>query len=129
MTKEFLKQHLEKLKEAKALEFEIQNMQNMVKSPTLSWTPIAHTNSDKIGEIVSKIEIKQVRLLAKINAILEEEKEIERVIDTLKDGREKAVCRYRYISGLSWEEVCVKAHYSWQHVHRIHATALKNMNM
>ena len=60
---------------------------------------------------------------------MQETKEIEKIIDSLKDSRERTVMRYRYISGLEWEEVCVKAHYSWQHTHRLHASALEKINV
>ena len=130
MTKEFLKEHIDKLDEAKGLKFEIDQMYQTLKSPVITGMPSAHSpDVDKIGAILSKIQEKEIRYLAKLNIILVEEKEIEKVIDSLKDARERTVMRYRYISGLKWEEVCVKAHYSWQHTHRLHADALNKLNM
>ena len=58
---------------------------------------------------------------------MNEEKEIEKFIDSLEDSRERVIMRYRYISGLEWEEVCVKAHYSWKHTHRLHSDALNKI--
>ena len=130
MTKEFLKEHIDKLDEAKGLKFEIDQMYQTIKSPVITGMPSAHSpDADKIGVILGKIQEKEIRYLAKLNIILSEEKEIEKVIDSLKDARERTVMRYRYISGLKWEEVCVKAHYSWQHTHRLHADALNKLNM
>ena len=130
MTKEFLKEHIDKLEEAKGLKFEIDQMYQTIKSPIITGEPSAPApNKDKIGEIVCKIQEKEIRYLAKLDVILNEEEEIEKVIDLLKDARERTVMRYRYISGLKWEEVCVKAHYSWQHTHRLHADALNKLNM
>ena len=130
MTKEFLKEHIDKLEEAKGLKFEIDQMYQTIKSPVITGMPSAHSpDADKIGVILGKIQEKEIRYLAKLNIILSEEKEIEKVIDSLKDARERTVMRYRYISGLKWEEVCVKAHYSWQHTHRLHADALNKLNM
>ena len=130
MTKEFLKEHIDKLDEAKGLKFEIDQMYQTIKSPVITGMPSAHSpDADKIGVILGKIQEKEIRYLAKLNIILGEEKEIEKVIDSLKDARERTVMRYRYISGLKWEEVCVKAHYSWQHTHRLHADALNKLNM
>ena len=130
MTKEFLKEHIDKLDEAKGLKFEIDQMYQTIKSPVITGMPSAHSpDADKIGVILGKIQEKEIRYLAKLNIILSEEKEIEKVIDSLKDARERTVMRYRYISGLKWEEVCVRAHYSWQHTHRLHADALNKLNM
>ena len=130
MTKEFLKEHIDKLDEAKGLKFEIDQMYQTLKSPVITGMPSAHSpDADKIGIILGKIQEKEIRYLAKLNIILGEEKEIEKVIDSLKDARERTVMRYRYISGLKWEEVCVRAHYSWKHTHRLHSNALKKINL
>ena len=130
MTKEFLQNHLTKLEEAKGLEFEIQQMYQTLKSPIITGMPAVHSpDTDKLGNVLWKIQEKEIKYLAKLDVILNEEKDIEKVIDALKDSRERTIMRYRYISGLKWEEVCVKAHYSWQHTHRLHAQALNKLNM
>lgn len=130
MTKDYLKEHVKKLSEAKGLKFEIDQMYQTMKSPVITGMPSAHSSdTDKLGNILWKIQQKEIRYLAKLDIILNEEKEIEKVIDTLKDSRERTIMRYRYISGLEWEEVCVKSHYSWQHTHRLHAGALSKLNM
>ena len=128
MTKEFLKEHIDKLEEANGLKFEIDQMYHTLKSPVITGMPSAHSpDADKIGIILSKIQEKEIRYLAKLNIILREEEEIEKVIDSLEDSRERTVMRYRYISGLKWEEVCVKAHYSWRQTHYLHSSALNKI--
>ena len=128
MTKEFLKDHIIKLNEVKGLEFEINQMYQTLKSPIITGMPAVHSpDADKIGNVLSKIQQKEIKYLAKLDVILNEEKEIETVIDELKDSRERTIMRYRYISGLEWEEVCVKAHYSWKHTHRLHSDALNKI--
>ena len=128
MTKEFLKEHITKLNEAKGLDFEIQQMYQTLKSPIITGMPAVHSpDADKIGNVLWKIQQKEIKYLAKLDVILNEEKEIETVIDKLKDSRERTIMRYRYISGLEWEEVCVKSHYSWKHTHRLHSSALQKM--
>lgn len=52
---------------------------------------------------------------------------IEKSIWTLHDENEQEVLRLRYIKGMKWEEVSVEMGCSWQHTHRIHASALKNL--
>ena len=128
MTKEFLKDHITKLNEAKGLEFEIQQMYQTLKSPIITGMPAVHSpDTDKIGNVLWKIQQKEIKYLAKLDVILNEEKEIETVIDKLKDSRERTIMRYRYISGLEWEEVCVKSHYSWQWTHKLHKSALEKI--
>ena len=128
MTKEFLKDHITKLNEVKGLEFEIQQMYQTLKSPIITGMPAVHSpDADKIGNVLWKIQQKEIKYLAKLDVILNEEKEIEKVIDALKDSRERTIMRYRYISGLEWEEVCVKAHYSWRQTHYLHSSALEKI--
>lgn len=128
MTKEFLKEHITKLNEVKGLEFEIQQMYQTLKSPIITGMPAVHSpDADKIGNVLWKIQQKEIKYLAKLDVILNEEKDIERVIDNLEDSRQRTIMRYRYISGLEWEEVCVRAHYSWKHTHRLHSDALNKI--
>ena len=130
MTKDFLKEHITKLNEAKGLKFEIDQMYCTIKSPAITGMPSGSpTSNDKLGNILWKIQEKEIRYLAKLDIILNEEKDIEKVIDTLKDSSERTIMRYRYISGLSWEEVCVKVNYSWKHTHRLHSSALNKINL
>ena len=130
MTKEFLKDHITKLNEVKGLEFEIQQMYQTLKSPIITGMPAVHSqDADKLGNVLWRIQEKEIRYLAKLDIILNEEKDIEQVIDSLKDSRERTIMRYRYISGLEWEEVCVKSHYSWKHTHRLHSSALNKINL
>ena len=130
MTKDFLKDHITKLNEAEGLKFEIDSMYQTVQSPIITGMPGGHSaDMDKLGNVLWEIQKKEARYLAKLKVILEEEEEIEKERETLEDSRERTIMRYRYISGLEWEEVCVHAHYSWQHTHRLHADALRKLNM
>ena len=52
--------------------------------------------------------------------------EIETMIESL-DSTERQLARYRYIDGLTWEEVCVALHYEWAQTHRIHGRLLDQL--
>lgn len=54
---------------------------------------------------------------------------IEKKIRHLEGEDEKRVLRLRYIKGLKWEEVALQMGYTWQHIHKIHAKALRNFKM
>ena len=54
---------------------------------------------------------------------------VQRCIEAVEDGREKALLTYRYLKGESWERVAVSLGYSWQHVHKIHSLALQHLNI
>ena len=52
---------------------------------------------------------------------------VEDMIDGLDDPTQRTVARLYYIDGLTWEQVCVKANYSWRQTHRIHAALLSEL--
>ena len=56
-------------------------------------------------------------------------KEITDRIERLVDEDEKDVLMYRYIKLLKWVDIREKMGRSLQHIHRIHAKALKNFKM
>ena len=49
---------------------------------------------------------------------------IENAIDALS-ATERTLLRFRYIEGLTWEEVCVAMSYSWRQTHNLHSKALE----
>lgn len=74
----------------------------------------------------------------RINKIIEEEKKIEILydfiadlsseIDKVEDVVERALLRYRYIKGYTWEQISEELGYSIAQVYRIHKRAFKNFN-
>lgn len=52
---------------------------------------------------------------------------VEDMIDHLADPTQRMIARLYYIDGLTWEQVCVKANYSWRQTHRIHAALLAEL--
>lgn len=77
-------------------------------------------------------------MVNRINKVLEEEKSLEKLynfmadllkeIDKVDDVVERALLRYRYILGLTWENIAEKLGYSISQVYRIHNRACRNFN-
>lgn len=83
-------------------------------------------NPDKFSDLISdRIKIEK-SINNEIQKGLKEMVYIESVINKI-DERGKLLMRYRYIDGLTWEEIAVKMHYTWQHMHRIHSQCLKDV--
>ena len=98
------------------------SVSDMPKSPTMN------------GEApYEKHVIKMVDLEAKIKRQIQEyislEEEIREVINNVEDNEEKLLLRNRYILFMEWEDIYDKMHLSKRSVHRIHASALKNINI
>jgi len=45
------------------------------------------------------------------------------------DAREARLMRAYYVEGKTWEAIAVDFSYTWRHVHRLHADALKKMSL
>jgi RNA polymerase sigma factor (sigma-70 family) len=71
-------------------------------------------------DLVERYEVKRL-------ALLEEQARIEDTIARLDDETERMLMRYRYLEGMTWEEVAVAICYSWKQMHRIHAKALARL--
>lgn len=52
---------------------------------------------------------------------------VESMISGLKDPTERNLMRYKYIDGLTWEEVCVAIHYGWSRTHELHSSILDQL--
>lgn len=79
--------------------------------------------------VISKI----IELEDSINADIEKmfalKNEIRSVINDVQDADEKLLLRLRYINFNTWEDISDKLDISIRTVHRIHATALDNVNV
>lgn len=54
--------------------------------------------------------------------------DLSKEIDKIEDVVERALLRYRYFLGLTWEEIAEKLGYSIAQVYRLHIKACKNFN-
>lgn len=77
---------------------------------------------EKIDEIQRNVEEK-VAYLIKLR------EEINSRIDMLDSHEEQVLLRYRYIDGMSWEEIEHMMCVSKSTVHRIHGSALQNFSV
>lgn len=50
-------------------------------------------------------------------------------IRRVEDDNQRELLMYRYIKGMSWEDIAVKLNYTWRHVHRIHSQALDSIDI
>lgn len=129
MTKRELKRYKEMDCELKRLEDKIAEIETKlysVKTPTLSDMPKGGMAADMADKIAKLADLKAL-YDDKWDELINERLRIEEAINSLEDSTERALMGYKYIDGLTWEEVCVKINYSWKQTHRIHSRALKNI--
>ena len=90
--------------------------------------PHAHNNSDLSG-YAALMDAEERRYMKTRYRRIQMCKEITDKIERMDNEDEKDVLMYRYIRLMKWEDIAVKMEYSWQHIHKIHARALKNFQL
>lgn len=98
-------------------------------TPTLSDMPKGNQISDKVSEAVSKIADLEKEIDAEVDALVSVRNQIQTAIDNIPDDTLKTLLEYRYIDGLTFEEVAVKMHYAFRHITRLHGKALHELTM
>ena len=80
------------------------------------------------GEVAQYVEIGEeiTRELRDLHRLC---REIRAVITTLEDDTLQTLMLYRYINGMTFEEIAVRMHYSWRQVYRKHGEALAKLKM
>lgn len=83
--------------------------------------------SDKIGEVVAKAERLEKRYIKKYYDLLSRLEQIENEIDKL-EPKERLIIRYKYIQGMTWEDVAEKMSWSVSKVHKAHKKILQKIS-
>lgn len=100
---------------------------SILGSPRLDGMPHGASVSDptaRLGAALAELALlydEKARQLAAAMILVED------MIDRLQDATQRTVARLYYIDGLTWEQVCVAANYSWRQTHRIHAALLAEL--
>lgn len=103
-------------------------MQAMSRNFEIHHNPNRPTEAPFV-KCLKKIDEIQRNVEDKISDMLQIKEEISMAIDQLENGEERLLLRYRYLNGLSWEEIEQKMFVSKSTVHRIHGSALQNLSV
>ena len=92
-------------------------------TPVLSDMPKGG-GTDKIQNAVCRIADIEADIDRQIDRQIDLRERIETAICAIPDGRLRDLMWYRYIDGLTWEQIAVTMHYSYVHICRMHGQAL-----
>ena len=98
-------------------------------TPTLSQAPGGGESGSPIERPMDKVLEIDVEINREIDKLQIVRQEIRNTLNQLEDENLKLLMEYRYIDGLTWEQVAEKMHYSWRHTCRLHGEALAKINM
>jgi len=90
--------------------------------------PHAHNNTD-LSSYAALLDEEERRYMKARYDRIKLCREITDKIERMDNEDEKDVLMYRYVRLMKWEDIAVKMEYSWQHIHKIHARALKNFQL
>lgn len=126
--KEYLKKYVESKKAIRRVDMLIEEINTCDPASKSYITTNQRTTSD-MSNYIAKKEKLVLDLYQEKNKWIDLCTEIYKSINDLKNEDEKNVLTLRYITGMKWEEIALQMHLEWAQVHRIHARALKNLNM
>lgn len=130
MTKERLRHYIDIKREATQIRSTLQELEASMTAPraqALDGMPRSGSQAyDHLSDVVARHQDLIDQYCDKLDELAAEQMQIEQAIESLQP-RERELIRYRYIEGLSWEEICVRMSYSWRQTHRIHANALQQI--
>lgn len=101
----------------------------MKVTQNFSPTPGGGESSSPIERPMDKVDELERKITQAIDELADIRMEIEAVLGQLEDDTLRELMKYRYIDGLTWEQVAEKMHYSWRHTCRLHGEALAKINM
>lgn len=131
MNKDTLRDFRQRNREARQLHEQLDQMEARIYAPKgqqLSKTPRGGGGGRTMDDLaIAHLQL-QDRYRAALAAIERQQLDIETALQVLEPA-ERMVIRYRYLDLLSWENVCDKMHYSWRQVHRLHAAALRSLEL
>lgn len=93
-------------------------------TPSYSDMPRGGKQNDKVCEAVTQIVAIEERINREIDSLVQLRKNILFMIHSVSNPKLQLVLKYRYIDGLTYDEIANKMHYDIRHVHRMHGWAL-----
>lgn len=128
--KEFLNSYLRAKQDVQRLEEQLKELRASKMSIVVAndGMPKGSGVSD-LSEYAAKVDELEREIKAKRYERIQEFLKVQRAIEGMEDGQEKLLLTYRYLRGMKWEAITDEMNYSWQHIHRLHARALKNFKV
>lgn len=128
--KEYLWQYRKALQKEKEIEEEIYQLRMNKISPSLVQDGLPHgSGGSDLSGYAAKIDELLRDLEKQMNKRIELRLRISREIESMSDETESLILRYKYIQGLSFEEIAVRLGYTYRHTTRLHGKALENFKM
>ena len=108
-----LTQHREHWHELQRLRESVKELKQRIIQPRrsiLKYGDNSHRETDNIGDMLGVIEQAESKYYDSYSEYIRERQEIESILDSVPDIRERIVLRYRYYNGgMQWKEIIKKS--------------------
>lgn len=98
-------------------------------TPTFSDMPKASGISDKVGQAVEKIIELQNEINNSIDKLVDLRQEIENKIEAIEDAKLKQLLFYKFIHGLTFEQIAEKMNYSVRNIMYLYDDSLDQIDL
>lgn len=131
-------QKIEWLKSYRALDGKIESMIEQLQvwnaratkiTATISQEPKAAGSGDQLQRCIDQICELQTEIAQEMDKLRKRKQEIETAIHGLNEKSYQDILWYRYIQGMTFEEIAIKMNYSWRQVFRKHKNAVEKLKM
>lgn len=96
-------------------------------TPVLSQAPGGGESGSPIERPMDKVLEIDMEINREIDTLQTVRQEIRAALNQLEDENLKLLMEYRYIDGLTWEQIAVKMNYSYMQICRLHGKALRTI--
>lgn len=131
-------QKIEWLKSYRALDGKIESMTEQRQvwnaratkiTATISQEPKDAGSGDQLQRCIDQICELQTEIAQEMDKLRKRKQEIETAIHGLNEKSYQDILWYRYIQGMTFEEIAIKMNYSWRQVCRKHKNAVEKLKM
>lgn len=98
-------------------------------TPSLSQAPGGGESGSPVERPMDKVLEIEEEINKEIDELQEVCRGIKTVLGQLEDDTLRLLMEYRYLDGLTFEEIAVKMHYSWRWVIKLHGKALAEIKI
>ena len=128
----YLKRYVILEREINRKQEEVDKLRTMLVKVTASFS---HTPKgggsiySKTESVVAKIVELENEINTSIDNLIDIKQSIYRIIESVKDDKERQLLQYRYLDGMTFEWIAAEMNYCWRQIHRLHSKALIGVKM
>lgn len=109
---------------------ELGRLQMMAGALTVAHNELSgHGVEGKLSESAEMVKGLQEEIYQDVCALVELKGEISRCIDAVEDNTLRLLLQYRYIDGITFEDIAEQMHYSWRWIIKLHGQALQKLEI